>query len=92
MLRQSGGQLETTRTASAHGVSRATVESHLQALEITHALRLVRPFHGVGQAEIVRQPKAYAFDTGFVVAPIGAPAYVKRFKDLEVTVCDLDAL
>ncbi len=66
VLRQSGGQLETSRTASALGISRPTVESHLQALEITHALTLVRPFHGGGQNEIVKQPKAYAFDTGFV--------------------------
>jgi hypothetical protein len=66
VLRQSGGQLEITKTASALGISRPTVESHLQALEITQALTLVRPFHGGGQGEIVRQPKAYAFDTGFV--------------------------
>jgi predicted AAA+ superfamily ATPase len=66
MLRQSGGQLEVSRTSSALGVSRPTVESHLQALEITRALTLVRPFSGGGQAEIIRQPKAYAFDTGFV--------------------------
>ncbi len=66
VLRQSGGQLEVSRMASALGVSRPTVESHLQALEITKALTLVRPFHGGGQGEIVRQPKAYAFDTGFV--------------------------
>ena len=66
VLRQSGGQLEVTKTASALGISRPTVESHLQALEITQALTLVRPFHGGGQGEIVRQPKAYAFDTGFV--------------------------
>lgn len=66
VLRQSGGQLETSRTASALGISRPTVESHLQALEVTQALTLVRPFHGGGQAEIIRQPKAYAFDTGFV--------------------------
>ncbi len=66
VLRQSGGQLEVTRTASALGISRPTVDSHLQALEITHALTLVRPFHGGGQKELVKQPKAYAFDTGFV--------------------------
>ncbi len=66
VLRQSGGQLETTRTASALGISRPTVESHLQALEITQAITLVRPFHGGGQGEIVRQPKVYGFDTGFV--------------------------
>jgi predicted AAA+ superfamily ATPase len=66
LMRQSGGQLETSRTASALGIARQTVESHLQALQITQALTLVRPFHGSGQGEIVRQPKAYAFDTGFV--------------------------
>ncbi len=66
VMRQSGGQLETSRTAAALGISRPTVESHFRALEVTQALTLVRPFHGGGQGELVRQPKAYAFDTGFV--------------------------
>jgi len=65
-LRQSGGQFEQTKAASAVGITRPTVESHLRALEITHAVSLVRPFHGGGPNEIVRQPKVYAFDTGFV--------------------------
>jgi len=66
VLRQSGGQFEVTRTASALGITRPTVESHLRALEITHAATLVRPFHGSGRHELVKQPKVYAFDTGFV--------------------------
>jgi len=66
LLRQSGGQLEVTRTAAALGITRPTVESHLQALEITHAITLLRPFHGGGQKELVKQPKVYGFDTGFV--------------------------
>ena len=66
VLRQSGGQLEVTRTAAALGITRPTVESHLQALEITHAVALLRPFHGSGQKELVKQPKVYGFDTGFV--------------------------
>jgi len=66
LLRQSGGQFEVTRTASAVGITRATVESHLRALEITNAVTVLRPFHGGGQNEIVKQPKVYAFDTGFV--------------------------
>jgi len=65
-LRQSGGQFEQTKAASAVGITRPTVESHLRALEITHAVTVLRPFHGGGQSEIVRQPKVYAFDTGFV--------------------------
>lgn len=66
LLRQSGGQFEVTKTAAAIGITRPTVECHLRALEITHAVTLVRPFHGGGQNEIVKQPKVYAFDTGFV--------------------------
>ena len=66
LLRQSGGQFEVTKTATALGITRPTVESHLRALEITHAISVVRPFHGGGQNEIVKQPKVYGFDTGFV--------------------------
>jgi len=46
LLRQSGGQFEVTKTAAARGITRPTVESHLRALEITHAVTVVRPFHG----------------------------------------------
>ncbi len=66
LLRQSGGQFEVTKTATAVGVARPTVESHLSALQITQAISIVRPFFGDGQNEIVKQPKIYGFDTGFV--------------------------
>lgn len=66
VLRQSGGQFEMTRAASALGISRPTVESHLQALEITHAATVLRPFFGGGQKEVVKMPKVFGFDTGFV--------------------------
>ncbi|MFA4943380.1 MAG: ATP-binding protein [Lentisphaeria bacterium] len=66
LLKQSGGPFEVTKAAAALGISRPTVESHVSALEITHAVTLVRPFHGGGQNELVKQPKIYAFDTGFV--------------------------
>lgn len=66
LLRQSGGQFETTKTATALGITRPTVESHLRALEITNAATLVRPFHGGGRHELTKQPKVYGFDTGFV--------------------------
>jgi hypothetical protein len=66
VMKQSGGLMETTRTANALGISRPTVENHLRALEITHAVTLLRPFHGGGQKEMTKMPKAYAFDTGFV--------------------------
>jgi predicted AAA+ superfamily ATPase len=67
LLRQSGGLMETTKTASFLGISRPTVERHLRALEAAQAIVLVRPFHGGGQKEIVKMPKVYAFDTGFVI-------------------------
>ena len=66
LMKQSGGLLEVSRTASAIGIGRPTVENHLRALEATHAVTLVRPFHAGGQKELVKMPKAYGFDTGFV--------------------------
>ena len=66
VMRQSGGQLEVNRTATALGITRPTVESHLRALEITNAITLVRPFHGGGQNELAKMAKIYAFDTGLV--------------------------
>lgn len=66
VMKQSGGLLEITRTAGAVGVSRPTIENHLRALEITHAATVLRPFHGGGQKELVKMPKCYGFDTGFV--------------------------
>ena len=77
LLRQSGGQFEVTKAASAIGITRPTVESHLRALEITHAVTLVRPFNGGGQKEIVKQPKVYAFDTGFVTFARGGRPHLK---------------
>jgi len=66
IMKQSGGLLEITHTANALGISRPTAENHFRALETTHAITIVRPFHGGGQKEIIKMPKVYAFDTGFV--------------------------
>lgn len=66
LLRQSGGQIEISRAASELKISRLTIESHLRALEIMHAVTRIRPFFGNGQKEIVKMPKVYGFDTGFI--------------------------
>lgn len=63
---QSGGLLEIVSLARESGLSRPTVMAHLEALEIAHTIYPVRPFSGGGKKEIVRRPKIYAFDTGFV--------------------------
>lgn len=66
LLRQSGGLLDRSRAAAALGVARPTVESHLAVLEATGAVTVVRPFHGGSRREIVKMPRVYGFDTGFV--------------------------
>ncbi len=66
LLRQSGGQFETSKVSSELKISRLTVENHLKALEITQAVTRIRPFFGGGQKEIVKMPKIYGFDTGFI--------------------------
>ena len=66
LLRQSGGQLDYSQLANSSELSRPTVKAHIEAMQIAHAVYLVRPFHGGGKREIVSRPKCYAFDTGFV--------------------------
>lgn len=66
VMRQSGGQLEVNKASRSLGISRPTIESHLRAMELTKAIITLRPFHRHGSAELVKMPKVYAFDTGFV--------------------------
>ncbi|MDE2975595.1 MAG: AAA family ATPase [Gemmatimonadota bacterium] len=66
LLRWSGGQVDYGRLSRSTELSRPTVKSYAEALQIAHAIHLVRPFRGGGGGEIVRRPKCYAFDTGFV--------------------------
>jgi hypothetical protein len=66
LLRQSGGLVDYTNLAQLSDLSRPTVKAHVEALSIAHAVFLLPPFHAGGRREIVRRPKCYAFDTGFV--------------------------
>ena len=66
LLRWSGGPVDYSRLSRLTELSRPTVKSYVEALQIAHAIHLVRPFRGGGGGEIVSRPKCYAFDTGFV--------------------------
>jgi hypothetical protein len=66
LMRQSGGLLDVTKLSRECALSRPTVGVYLEAMRLAHAGLPVRPFHGGGRREITRQPKWYAFDTGFV--------------------------
>lgn len=66
LLHQSGGQLDYTKMSKETQVSRPSVIAYVEALNTSHTVHLVTPFHGGGRREILRRPKCYAFDTGFV--------------------------
>lgn len=66
VLRLSGGQMEATALSQLCGLSRPTVLNYLDVLDLTHVAAFVRPYSGGGKRELVRQPKVYGFDTGFV--------------------------
>jgi predicted AAA+ superfamily ATPase len=66
LLRQSGGLLDLTRLARDTGLSRPTVMHYLEVAETTLTVHLVRPYHAGKAREWTHQPKAYAFDTGFI--------------------------
>jgi predicted AAA+ superfamily ATPase len=63
---RNGGQLDVADLAKETGLSRPTVTSNLDAMEIAHAIARIPPYHGGGHREIIRQPRIYAFDTGLV--------------------------
>jgi len=66
LMLRSGGLVDYTQLAKSSEMSRPTVKTYLESMEIAHALYLLPPFHGGGKREIIRRPKCYAFDTGFV--------------------------
>jgi predicted AAA+ superfamily ATPase len=75
---QSGGMLEISSLAKESGLSRPTVMAHIEALTLAHAVYPVPPFYGGGKKEIVKRPKVYAFDTGFVT-------HVKGWNEIRET-------
>jgi len=78
LFMQSGGILEITSLAKESGLSRPTVMAHIESLTLAHAIAPVQPFFGGGKKEIVKRPKVYAFDTGFVT-------YVRGWTDVRET-------
>ena len=66
LLRQSGGLLDISRIARESEISRPTVMNWLEVFQVTQTVRIVRPYSAGGRREILAQPKAYGFDTGFV--------------------------
>ena len=63
---RSGGIMEITSLAKESGLSRPTVMAHIESMTVAHAISIIQPFSGGGKKEIVKRPKVYAFDTGFV--------------------------
>jgi hypothetical protein len=47
-------------------LSRPTVKAHVEAMSVACALYAVPPFHGGSRREMVRRPRVYGFDTGFI--------------------------
>ena len=75
LLAQSGGQFEASKFATACEVSRQTIANYVSILEETFVVHVVRPFYHHKHAEIVKAPKVYGFDTGFV-------CYEKGWREL----------
>lgn len=66
LFRQSGGLFEAQSFTAACELSRQTVQSYLEILETTLLASVLRPYAGASATELVRQPRVYMFDTGFV--------------------------
>ncbi len=75
LLAQSGSMYEASRFATAAETSRQTIGNYLAILEETFVVHVIRPFSTHKSSEIVKAPKVYGFDTGFV-------SYSKGWKEL----------
>ena len=92
LIRNSGGFADTTSLAKQSGLTRPTVMSYLEVLELTHVVHRLRPLHGGGKREILAQPKVYAFDSGFVCHCRGWTALRAEDRGLLFEGLVLDAL
>lgn len=75
LFRSSGNLISQTRLSKSCDISRPTVITYIESMKIANAIFLLPPFHGGGKREITRQPKCYAFDTGFVT-------FVRGWKEI----------
>lgn len=66
LLANSGGMFEISKYAQPCEVSRPTIENYLNVLIATLVVHVVRPYTTYKPAEIVKAPKVYGLDTGFV--------------------------
>lgn len=66
ILTHSGSLFEATRFTAPCEVSRNTIVNYLSVLEATHIAHIIRPFNTHRSNEIIRAPKVYGFDTGFI--------------------------
>ena len=71
VLVNSGGLFEAASHATTCGVSRPTISNYLAVLEATRVAHVVHPFSTRRSVELVKMPKVYAFDTGFVACHRG---------------------
>lgn len=63
---QSGGIFEATKFSQSCEVGRKIINNYLKVLEETFVIHIIKPFSTHKPTEIVKAPKLYAFDTGFV--------------------------
>lgn len=66
LLINSGGMFEATKYSVACELSRESIGNYLQTLEETFLIHIIRPFSSHKSTEIVKAPKVYGFDTGFI--------------------------
>lgn len=92
MLRQSGGLADYSALARECDISRPTVKSYLESMSTALVLAAVPPFHGGGRREIIKRPKVYGFDTGFVTHAQGRSSLRDEDRGLLWEHLALDAL
>lgn len=75
---QVGNLINRAELASTLGVTEKTVEKYLSFLEKTFVINLVRPFYTNVRKELVKSPKVYFVDLGFLSIAQGIRPTIER--------------
>ena len=82
LMIKSSGIFEAIRFAKECEVSNNTIKNYLAILEATFIAHVIRPYNTRKAKEIIKAPKVYGFDTGFV-------CFYKGWKSLREEDCGL---
>lgn len=75
-----GQQLNYSQIANSMGFDQKTIRNHIDILQKTFMIRILKPYHVNTKKRLVKTPKIYIRDTGILHALLGISSYTELFS------------